>query len=166
MNELIREFEYKQSGRLKEDGSFYITRKKHKTIIKSNGKKKKVDIFYNMNRIMKMVGAKSYAGSFTRFMDSGIQIETDKNKIGIKLDIKEEDNADILFLVQDIYNPIMYLQAYNEDKELSECVVCGKHFIKDRNKKTCSEECHEKLHNLQVGKNNRKNKSATVTDKK
>ena len=65
----------------------------YKTIIKPNGKKKKVDIFYNMNKIMEMVGAKSYAGSFTRFMDSGIQIETDENKISIKLDIEEEDNS-------------------------------------------------------------------------
>jgi len=31
---------------------------------------------------------------------------------------------------------------------------------------TCSGECHDKLHNLQVGKNNRKNKSAAVADKK
>lgn len=163
---LLCHYKYaKQSGRLKEDGSFYITRKKHKTIIKPNGKKKRADISYNMNKIMEMVGAKSYAGSFTRFMDSGIQIETDENKISIKLDI-EEDNTEVLFTVRDIYNPMIYLQAYDEDKELSECVVCGKHFIKDRNKKTCSGECHDKLHNLQVGKNNRKNKSAAVADKK
>lgn len=154
---LLCHYKYaKQSGRLKEDGSFYIIRKKHKTIIKPNGKKKRVDISYNMNKIMEMVGAKSYAGSFTRFIDSGIQIEMDENKISINLDIEEEDNSEILFTVQDIYNPMIYLQAYNEDKELSECVVCGKHFIKDRNKKTCSGECHDKLHNLQVGKNNRK----------
>ena len=119
-----------------------------------------------MNKIMEMVGAKSYAGSFTRFLDGGIQIKTDENKISINLDIEEEDNSEILFTVQEIYNPMIYLQAYNEDKELSECVVCGKHFIKDRNKKTCSGECHDKLHNLQVGKNNRKNKSAAVADKK
>lgn len=164
---LLCHYKYaKQSGRLKEDGSFYITRKKHKTIIKPNGKKKKVDISYNMNKIMEMVGAKSYAGSFTRFMDGGIQIKTDENKISINLDIEEEDNTEVLFTVQDIYNPMIYLQAYNEHKELSECVVCGKHFIKDRNKKTCSGECHDKLHDLQVGKNNRKNKSATIADKK
>ena len=113
-----------------------------------------------------MVGAKSYAGSFTRFISSGIQIKTDENKISINLDIGEEDNSEILFTVQDIYNPMIYLQAYTEDKELSECVVCGKYFIKDRNKKTCSGECHDKLHDLQVGKNNRKNKSAAITDKK
>ena len=164
---LLCHYKYaKQPGRLKEDGLFYITRKKHKTIIKPNGKKKKVDISYNMNKIMEMVGAKSYTGSFTRFIDSGIQIKTDENKISINLDIEEEDNTEVLFTVQDIYNPMIYLQAYNEDKELSECVVCGKHFIKDRNKKTCSGECHDKLHNLQVGKNNRKNKSAAVADKK
>lgn len=64
-------------------------------------------------------------GSFTRFMDGGIQIKTDENKISIKLDIEEKDNSEILFTVQDIYNPMIYLQAYNEDKELSECVVCG-----------------------------------------
>lgn len=139
---------------------------KYKDIIKPNGKKKKVDISYNMNKIMEMVGAKSYAGSFTRFMDGGIQIKTDENKISINFDIEEEDNTEVLFTVQDIYNPMIYLQAYNEDKELSECVVCGKHFIKDRNKKTCSGECHSKLHDLQVGKNNRKNKSATIADKK
>ena len=115
---------------------------------------------------MEMVGAKSYAGSFTRFIDSGIQIEMDENKISINLDIEEEDNSEILFTVQEIYNPMIYLQAYNDDKELSECVVCGKHFIKDRNKKTCSGECHDKLHNLQDGKNNRKNKSVAVADKK
>ena len=164
---LLCHYKYaKQPGRLKEDGLFYITSKKHKTIIKPNGKKKKVDISYNMNKIMEMVGAKSYTGSFTRFIDSGIQIKTDENKISINLDIEEEDNTEVLFTVQDIYNPMIYLQAYNEDKELSECVVCGKHFIKDRNKKTCSGECHDKLHNLQVGKNNRKNKSADVADKK
>uniref|UniRef100_UPI003FEFF3E2 RNA dependent RNA polymerase n=1 Tax=Lachnospira eligens TaxID=39485 RepID=UPI003FEFF3E2 len=164
---LLCHYKYaKQSGRLKEDGSFYITRKKHKTIIKPNGKKKKVDIFYNMNKIMEMVGAKSYAGSFTRFMDSGIQIETDENKISIKLDIEEEDNTEVLFTVQDIYNPMIYLQAYNEDKELSECVVCGKHFIKDRNKKTCSNKCKDKYHKICVDRNNDKNKSATIADKK
>ena len=156
----------KQSGRLKEDGSFYITRKKHKTIIKPNGKKKKVDISYNMNKIMEMVGAKSYAGSFTRFMDGGIQIKTDENKISINLDIEEEDNTEVLFTVQDIYNPMIYLQAHNEDKELSECVVCGKQFIKDRNKKTCSDKCKNKYHKICVDRNNDKNKSAAIVDKK
>ncbi len=164
---LLCHYKYaKQSGRLKEDGSFYITRKKHKTIIKPNGKKKKVDISYNMNKIMEMVGAKSYVGSFTRFMDGGIQIKTDENKISINFDIEEEDNTEVLFTVQDIYNPMIYLQAYNEHKELSECVVCGKHFIKDRNKKTCSGECKSKYHKICVDRNNDKNKSAAIADKK
>ena len=84
----------------------------------------------------------------------------------IKSDIEEEDNSEILFTVQDIYNPMIYLQAYNDDKELSECVVCGKHFIKDRNKKTCSNKCKDKYHKICVDRNNDKNKSATIADKK
>ena len=72
----------------------------------------------------------------------------------------------MLFTVQDIYNPIIYLQAYNEDKELSECVVCGKQFIKDRNKKTCSDKCKSKYHKICVDRNNDKNKSAAIADKK
>ena len=61
---------------------------------------------------------------------------------------------------------MIYLQAYDEKKELLECVVCGKHFIKNRNKKTCSEECKNKYHKICVDRNNDINKFTTIADKK
>ncbi len=164
---LLCHYKYaRYSERLKKDGLFFITKKKHKTETKLNDKRKRVPILYNMNMIMEMVGAKSYKESFARFIDSGIQIIEDEKTISIKFDINYEDDNNTLFVVQDIYNPMIYLQAYNENKKLTECVVCGKHFIKDRNKKTCSDKCKSKYHKICVDRNNDKNKTAVVIDKK
>ena len=107
---------------------------------------------------MNMVGAKSYANSFGRFIDCGMNIEESKDKIIIQMDIPKDDN--VLFTVQDIYNPMVYLEAYSSQKELSECVMCGKHFIKKGNASTCSKYCSDRLHRLQVGRNNEKNKAS------
>ena len=75
---LLCHYKYaKQTDRLKGD-SFFITKYKHKTEIKPNGKKKRTPIYYNMNTIMKMVGAASFDSSFNRFNKSGvIHIEDD-----------------------------------------------------------------------------------------
>lgn len=154
---LLCHYKYAENtGRLK-DGKFCITKKKHKTDL-TGKKKRKVPIRYNMNTIMNMVGAKSYANSFGRFIDCGMNIEESKDKIIIQMDIPKDDN--VLFTVQDIYNPMVYLEAYSSQKELSECVMCGKHFIKKGNASTCSKYCSDRLHRLQVGRNNEKNKSA------
>ena len=83
---------------------------------------------------MNMVGAKSYANSFKRFIDCGMNIEESKDKIIIQMDIPKDYNG--LFTVQDIYNPMVYLEAYSLQKELSECVMCGKHLIKKGNAST------------------------------
>ena len=154
---LLCHYKYAENtGRLK-DGKFYITKKKHRTDL-TGKKKRKVPIRYNMNTIMNMVGAKSYANSFGRFIDCGMNIEESKDKIIIQMDIPKDDN--VLFTVQDIYNPMVYREAYLSKKKLSECVMCGKHFIKKGNASTCSKYCSDKLHKLQVGRNNEKNKAA------
>lgn len=153
---LLCHYKYAENtGRLK-DGKFCITKKKHKTDL-TGKKKRKVPIRYNMNTIMNMVGAKSYANSFGRFIDCGMNIEESKDKIIIQMDIPKDDN--VLFTVQDIYNPMVYREAYSLKKELSECVMCGKHFIKKGNASTCGKYCSDRLHRLQVGRNNEKNKA-------
>ncbi|MDD7378257.1 MAG: hypothetical protein SO445_03920 [Lachnospiraceae bacterium] len=149
-----------------QNGYLQITKKKH-TIVKKNGQKKKVKIQYNMNTIMQMVGAKSYVNSFKRFIETGlVQIEED-NTIHIKINIPNVDILKEVFIVEDIYNPYVYLLAWEQDKKLSECVVCGKHFIKENNnQKTCCDECSEILHNINVGKTNKKNRITAQKDRK
>ena len=151
------------SGRLDKDGSFVITKRKHRTGAKSNGKKGQVPIGYNINTIMQIADATSYADSFERFRQSGIDIKEDKEgkKILVKLNVKDDEED--LFIVKDIYNP--YLDAYKNKKYLVECVICAKAFIKRSNKKTCSEQCAKTYHNLQVAENNKKIKDRNTAAK-
>lgn len=158
---LLCHYKYaKQTDRLK-GNSFFITKYKHKTEIKPNGKKKRTPIYYNMNTIMKMVGAASFDSSFKRFNKSGsIHIEDDKQKQRFVLNMDISDDNNVLFEVQDIYNPLVYLEAFesNGRKKLCECVICGRHFIKVGNTKTCSQKCSDSLKKLNEGKQDKDKK--------
>ena len=149
-----------------QNGYLQITKKKH-TTVKKNGQKKRVAVRYNMNTIMQMVGAKSYANSFKRFIETGlVQIEEDKI-IRIKMNIPNVDNEKEVFTVEDIYNPYVYLEAWEQGNKLTECVICGKHFIKEsNNQKTCSDKCSEELKKFNVAKTNEKNRTAALQDKR
>jgi predicted nucleic acid-binding Zn ribbon protein len=120
-----------------------------------------------MNAIMNMVGAKSYINSFKRFAESElVQIEDDK-LIRIKMDIEYTDKDEELFTVDDIYNPYVYLVAYQTGDPLVKCVICGKDFIKEsNNQKTCSKKCSDELHKFRVEENNEKNRPAATQTKK
>lgn len=134
------------------------------TKVAPDGKSKKKTVAYNMNTIMNAVGAKSYVRSFERFnMSNGISITESDREFLVKIELPIE--TEILFKVMDIYNPLVYLDAYYNKKELRECVICGKHFMKCGNKKTCSDRCSKKYHAICVKENNEKNKTAAQKEK-
>ena len=161
---LLCHYKYAELNDTLKNGYLQITKKKH-TIVSKNGQRKKVPIRYNMNTIMNMTGAKSYANSFSRFVDTGlVQIEENKN-ICIRMDISQADNDKEVFTVEDIYNPYVYLLAYEQKSKLAECVICGKHFIKNfNNQKTCNKICSRKLQKFNVAKNNEKLKAVELQD--
>lgn len=163
---LLCHYKYAKLNDNLKNGYLQITKKKH-TTTKKNGQKKKVQIRYNMNTIMQMVGAKSYTDSFKRFIKTGlVQIEEDKT-IRVKMNISYVDNEKELFVVDDIYNPYVYLLAYEQGSKLTKCVICGKHFIKaSNNQKTCNGYCSKELNKFNVAKNNEKNRIAVLQDKK
>lgn len=157
---LLCHYKYAALNNNLKDGWLQITKRKHH-IVKKNGKKKKSSVRYNINTIMNMVGAKAYANSFERFDESGLlQIKEDK-VICVKMNVPYTNNEKEVFVVEDIYNPYVYLQAYEQECKLMECVICNKHFIKaSNNQKTCGEACSEKLKKINVAKTNVKNRIA------
>ena len=163
---LMCHYKYAESNDNLKNGYLQITKKKH-TTVKKNGQKKKIAVRYNMNTIMQMVGAKSYVNSFKRFIETGlVKIEEDKI-IRIKMNIPNVDNKKEIFIVEDIYNPYVYLEAWEQGSKLTECAICGKHFIKEsNNQKTCSDKCSEELKKFNVAKTNEKNRAAALQDKK
>ena len=163
---LLCHYKYALQNSTLKDGWLQITKKKH-TTVKKSGQKKKVPIRYNMNAIMNMVGAKSYANSFERFVGSGLVQIVENKTIKIKMDIECSEDDKLIFEVKDIYNPYVYLTAYEQGSKLTECVICGKDFIKSsNNQKTCGEECHTKLQKFNVTKNNEKMRTATQQGQK
>ena len=144
------------NGKLK-DECLIIPKGKHVTT-KTNKKKR---IMYNMNSIMQMVCAKSYDLSFKRFIETDlVHITADTKKFSVRLDYKN-DNDNKLFVVEDIYNPYVYLMAYEDGKKLNKCVICGKHFIKTHNnQKTCGDKCSELLKHFNIEKTNERNRNA------
>ena len=175
---LLCHYKYaKEHNGLDKNNVFHVTKKKHVTKTVSGGKGKRKIVPYNMNTIMTAVGAKSYAKSFERFNEQRNEereqyicitgCEKEDKQYNMKIPaLEESDDTDVLFTVQDIYNPMVYLQAYYNKKELVECVICGKHFIKCGNQKTCSERCRDKYHKMQVANNNQKNRTAAKVEKK
>lgn len=166
---LLCHYKYALQNNTLKDGWLQITKKKH-TTVKKSGQKKKVPIRYNMNAFMNMVGAKSYANSFVRFKESEL-IQIDENKevknIRIKMNIPDSEDEKTLFEVKDIYNPYVYLLAHEQVGKLSECVICGKDFIKiSKNQKTCGEKCSTKLQKFNVAKNNQKMRTAAQQEQK
>lgn len=160
--------EAKENNKLK-DGYFVITQRKHITnYYNKSKKKKKQKINFNMNKIMEIAGAKSYVGSFKRFSDTdGIEIIEDEEieQFKIKIDIPDVKEQ-CLFTVGNIYNPMIYLQAYLHNKDICVCKVCGKDFIKtSNNQKTCGKTCSDLLHSLNVARKNEENRKAAIKDK-
>ncbi len=161
--------EAEKSNKLK-DGYFVITKRKHITKYDNKSKKKKKQkINFNMNKIMELAGVKSYVGSFKRFRDTeGIEVIEDKEKEQFKIKIDIPDTQEqCLFTVGDIYNPMIYLQAYQQNKPLCKCKVCGKEFVKtSNNQKTCGKSCSELLQHLNVARQNEENRKANMKERK
>lgn len=157
------------NNRLKDDW-LVITQKKHITNYDTNSKKKKRRrVKFNMNKIMEIAGAKSYKGSFSRFNNTiGIKVEDDEEKeqFRIKIDLPDTDNSEVLFTVGNIYDSIMYLQAYVDNKKICICKVCGRGFIrKSNNQKACEGECQDILHRMNQARVNEKNRKAALESK-
>ncbi len=158
--------EAKENRRLK-DEYLLITKKIHVIKYDEYNKKKKKKAFFNMNKVMEIAGAKSYAGSFKRFRDTE-DIEIIENKDNkyymIKFIVPDLQN-EILFNVGNVNNSMIYLQSYLKNKQVCKCKVCGKEFIKEKNQKTCGSKCSELLHRLNQARSNTMNKTATDKEK-
>lgn len=163
---MLCHYKYAESNDNLKNGYLQITKKKH-TTVKKNGQRKKVAVRYNMNTIMQMVGAKSYSNSFKRFIETGlVQIEEDAT-IRVKMNLSKADGENDVFVVEDIYNPYVYLLAWEQGSKLTECVICGRHFIKGfNNQKTCTGKCSEELKKFNVAKTNEKNRNVALQGKK
>lgn len=100
-----------------------------------------------MNKVLELSGAKSYLGSLKRFSETeGIYVENERDKIKVKFDLpcSYQEKA---FSVNDIYNCMVYLEAYETGKEVLKCVICNRGFIKKSgNQKTCGDKCKDILH--------------------
>lgn len=159
---LLCHYKYAELNDSLNDGCLQITKRKHATVRK-NGQKKKVPIRYNMNAIMNMVGATSYAGSFKRFVETGLVYIEEAGTIRVKMNVPYTDSEKEAFIVEDIYNPYVYLLAYERRSKLAECVICGKHFIKEsNNQKTCNKSCSIELQKFNMAKNNEKLRTAAL----
>lgn len=159
--------EAKEHNKLKND-YLIISKRKHILQYDSKTKKRKKRKTFNMNNIMEIAGAKSYTGSLKRFAETnGIEIieDDDLEQIRVKIDIPESQDEK-LFTVGNIFNCIMYLQAFNGNKKICECKICGKGFIKkSNNQKTCGEDCQDILHRMNQARTNEKNRKAALEAK-
>lgn len=159
--------EAQEKNRLK-DGYFIITKRKHIVSYDEKSKKKK-KISFNMNKIMKMADAKSYAGSLKRFQNAeGIEIidDEEKEQFKIKIDIPNVQEKS-LFTVRNIYNPMIYLQAYQQNKDICICKVCGRDYIKtSNNQKTCGKKCSDELQHLNVARKNEESRKNNIKSKR
>lgn len=161
---LLCHYKYAVSNDILKNGYLQITKRKH-AVVKKNGKKKKVPIRYNMNAIMNMAGATAYASSFKRFTETGLVHIEDAETIRVEMGITYADKDKEVFVVEDIYNPFVYLLAYEHGSKLTKCVICGKHFIKEaNNQKTCSKGCSDELKKFNVVKNNEKLRILALQD--
>ncbi len=162
---LLCHYKYAELNGSLKNGWLYITRKKH--TVANRRHKRGVPFIYNMNTIMNMVGAYSYANSFKRFIESGfVHIVKDK-AIQLKMDISHTDNNKEVFVVGDIYNPYVYLLAYEQGRELKKCIVCGNHFIKrSNNQKTCCFDCSCELQKFNVEKNDERRRIKVLQERK
>ena len=122
-----------------------------------------------MNRIMEIAGAKSYVGSFNRFRDTnGIEIieDEEKEQYRIKIDIPNVGEQ-CLFTVRNIYNSMIYLQAYLQNKDICVCKVCGRDFIKtSNNQKTCGKACSDLLQRLNAARRNEESRKTAMEGQK
>lgn len=145
------------------NGCLQITRNKH-MMVKKQGQKKKAPVRYNMYAIMDMAGVTSCRSSLDRFAESKL-IQIEEKAVYIKMNLTHTDNDREVFVVEDIYNPYIYLSAYEQSKPLAECVICGKHFIKvSNNQKTCNKLCSDELQKFNVAKNNEKLRNSASKD--
>ena len=118
-----------------------------------------------MNAVMDMAGATAYASSFKRFIDTGLVHIEDTETIRVKMEVPYADSDKEVFIVEDIYNPYVYLLSYEQGSKLMECVICGNHFIKESsNQKTCNKRCSIKLQKFNVKKTNEKLRILALQD--
>lgn len=152
--------EAQQNKKLKDD-YFVITKRKH--VIRLDAQKNKAA--FNMKRIMEIAGAKSYNNSLKRFaMSEGIEIIDDSEKECFKIKIEIPCiEGEYLFTVGNIYNAMVYLEAFRNHKSLNKCEICGKDFIKtSNNQKTCGEKCKNELHKLNQARLNENRRRGNI----
>ena len=93
------------------------------------------------NKIQNLAEVKTYHAAIKRLEVSGlITVIKENNKTKISLVNIFDD--DIVFVVDDIWNPMFYLAKY-EGKAIDNCKICGKEFIKVGNAVTCSKRCSQ-----------------------
>lgn len=161
---LLCHYKYAELNGSLQNGWLQIIKRKH-TTVKKNKQKKKVPIRYNMNAVMDMAGATAYASSFKRFIDTGLVHIEDTETIRVKMEVPYADSDKEVFIVEDIYNPYVYLLSYEQGSKLMECVICGNHFIKESsNQKTCNKRCSIKLQKFNVKKTNEKLRILALQD--
>ncbi len=120
----------------------------HKVYI-ANGKKSKI----NNSKILKMAGLSStttISAALKKLKEMNlINIEAPKSKGGKIISLVDYDfdvtEDEIIFTVNNAWNPIIYYRAYFEHKKIGKCVICGRDILKEGNKKTCSQKCSDML---------------------
>ena len=120
----------------------------HKIYI-ANGKKSKI----NKNKLLMMAELPT-STNFSKILNelkklnliSVIEPKVKSGKIISLVDYNfSPKNDGIAFMVNNAWNPVIYYTAYNENKKICQCTICGNDFIKIKNKKTCSNKCAEIL---------------------
>lgn len=155
--------EAKESKHLKDD-YLIITKKKH--ITNKKGCKKRV--LFNMNRVMDIASAKSYAGTFKRlqqFSDVEIEEEKDRKYYKIKFSLPDLESSTVIE-VGNVFNSMVYYRAYEQKKPVSRCFLCGKEYIKTGNAKTCGKECSDRLHRMNQAKVNEAKKETVIENER
>lgn len=145
----------KKSGKLYDE---YIRIRK-KQYVKMDGKK--IKTFYSFPRILELSKTTSYRDSIGRFQKNElitVKMGQEDKYLDVKINLPGNQNGNILFTVNDVQRPIVYLDAYEEHKKICQCKVCGLDFVKgSNNQKTCSNKCQERLKKLNQAKVNDKN---------
>ena len=70
-----------------------------------------------------------------------ISVEVTKRKyFDVMVHVPEFQERAVAFTANQ-WNPVPEFYEYNGERKIVKCVICGKKFVKERNKVTCSENC-------------------------
>lgn len=93
------------------------------------------------NKIQNLAEVKTYDAAIKRLQESNLITIISENK-KTKISLVNICNDEVLFKVDDIWNPMLYLAKY-EGNVISNCKICGREFVKEGNTVTCSKRCSE-----------------------